>query len=1311
MLVKNGRLKKANDLFRNDDFVAALAIYEQLVAEDDLWKKVLQGNIRYCKEKLGRVEPSLSVNDVLVLPNRPQVLIVDFRYPRYDVSAGELATYGIIKMFAEIGYDVTFIPRESTELDQPYIAALRRLGVKCEKDVTYEKFKDFVTHAAKDISIAYIFRPDVAELCVPCIRSVNIDAFIFYHAPDVYFRRERAQYLIDASENRVGKEQLAIIQQRVLAEINAAATSDHVVCVSNGDTEAFRLALANVELNKTGVEPPSISTFPILYLNRGLNLPVFDQTDGICFVGGSEHTPNRDAIRWFLENVWTKLSSRIPSLKFHVIGRTDPEEQSYYETFPNVVVTGWVDSIEATLVKFRLSVAPLRFGAGIKGKVGLSVISGVPCIASKVAVEDMGFVAGEEIIVAETVEEYIESITRLMNDQAVWTKVSRAGSRKAEQIYSEEATFKRFIRILNETGTLDTQLYASFASRQANINTSILFPEPIDSEKIDVSIVVPGFSNEHMTKACLASIYWSVLPNEAFSLEVIYADDCSDSIVVSSISKKFPNAFVTQTQENIGFVGNCNNGAKSARGRYVVLLNNDTVVLPAWLSGLFETIEAVEDCYVAGSKLLYSDSRIQETGAGLWTDGCSCMVGRGKGGTSIGNQLLEYNYVREVDYISFASVIIRKTVWDAFGGLSTEYGFGYFDDSDFCMRVRQGGGIVLYAPESEVVHNESASFRKRKIKDTLVEKRRNSAVFRRKWTDALIDDHLVHDNPSWDLNYGESICKANASRHNILADGRGAKDGTGAVIPSRRHILYFSPFPSHPANHGNQTTIQKFGKFLQSESYVVHFVLLQSHMYTPQDVRNMEAFWDSLDVIKLLRSPSCNGETIHDDGWYVPGIGEQVAYLCSKYGVDTIICSYIFQSRLLDFVPKYILKILDTHDKFTDRYSILDKLGKPREFFSCTRQQEGMYMSRADVVLARRDEEAAYFDAISTAKTYTVPHIEERAYLEKGNAPLSIIGMVASCNLINLDIVVTFLDELIRQKHNDWGFEIHIAGEVKSLLNLTDPQHARVASHPLVRFLGFVEEIQDFYASVDLIVCPIMSGTGINVKTVQALAYGMPVIATQHASKGVPTKYPEHLLTDVPSLVGHLLASRFEAVDLVKLAECSRKIYENYIDVGCENFKQALRLDQPGIRKGVGKSKSTGLVDCFSRKSKTTAHARTRKQKLRLRTIVNHLDDFGPKLININEELPNIQPDGGIGFWFRFTHPITIPGECILQIGGKPYKLNKSADNLLLSVSLQLEVFSQLGTIDFELDVRDDWVMQTSSEDNVRLCIVTVVRA
>lgn len=1304
------KLKKANLLFRNRNFADAYKIYKELVEEGPFWGKILQGNIQYCKSRMTEdFAPFLA--EVAKLPARPKVLIADFRYPRFDMSAGELATYGIIKMFAELGYEVTFIPKESTELDVPYIAALDRLNVKCAKNVTYEKFKDLILDAAHDISIAYIFRPDVASLCIPRIQSVNSNAFIFYHAPDVYFRRERAQYEVDVSENRVGKEELLAIQKRVLAEIDAAATSDHVVCVSNSDTTAFAKALSNPELNLTGIEPPTISTFPLLYLNRKLDLPQFDQTNDICFVGGSEHTPNRDAIRWFLENVWVELSRRVPSLKFSVIGRTAPEEQAYYETFSNVVVVGWVNSIEEYLVKFRLSVAPLRYGAGIKGKVGASVIAGIPCVASKVAVEDMGFVAGEEIIVAETPADYINSILLLTNDEASWVKISRAGSSKAEQIYSEEATFKRFIRILNETGTLDTRLYSNFAARQANSPAPIHFTEPVDPGEIDVSIIIPGFNNESLTKACLASIYWSLLPNEPFSFEVIYADDCSAPVVVPEISRKFPNVAITQTSENIGFVGNCNNGAKRARGRFIVLLNNDTIVLPAWLPALFETIEAVEGCQVAGSKLLYANSKIQEAGASVWTDGRTCSVGRGIDGTGLDCALPEYNYVREVDYVSFASVIIRKGIWDALGGLSTEYGIGYFDDSDFCLQVKQKGGLILYAPVSEVVHNESASFSIRNSKSVASTKQKNRAIFRRKWADALIDHHLPYTNQSWDAGYGESICKANAARHNILV-GQSDQDNTNTA--RQRHILYFSPFPSHPASHGNQTTIQKFGKFLQAEGHAVHFALLQSHMYTAQDSKDMASDWNSFDIIRLSHFPSCNGETICYDGWYVPGLGEQIALLCSKYAIDTIICSYVFQSKMLDFVPHYVLKILDTHDKFTDRYSILDKLGKPREFFSCTRQEEGLYLSRADVVLARRDEEAAYFDSISTAKVYTVPHLEDRAYLAKGIAPLSIIGMAASCNLINLDLVVSFIDELIRQKPDKWGFEIHIAGEVKSLLNLEDPQQARVASHPSVHFLGFVKEIRDFYASVDMIVCPIMSGTGINVKTVQALAYGMPVIATQHASKGIPTKYPAHLFKDVPVLVTHLLSHQFAAIDLAELADQSRKIYESYIDLGYNNFRNALLLDQPGLRAGIGLSTQAQIPELFSRKARTITNASIRKKRLArastVMAIINNLEAFGPTWININEPLPNIQSDGGVGYWLKFKQPLKIEGDIFLDAAGKSFRLHKSGDSCVWTTSIHQDAFAQPGHLDLALNVQFDWAIQCSSVAPTKLCSVMLVR-
>lgn len=1309
----NGVVKKANELFRKKQYAEALKLYEELVEADDLWAAVLEFNIENCRRRLnfGKI---LNINKNNSFENRPKVLVSDFRYPRFDMSAGELATFGIIKMFAELGYDVTFIPKESTELDAPYVRALKRLGVTCVQEVTYEKFKELILEAAKEISIAYIFRPDVAELCVPRIRSVNMDAFIYYHAPDVYFRRERAQYLVESEENKIGTEQLQVIEKRVLAEISAAATSDHIVCVSNGDTEAFREALSNTELNKTGVAPPNISTFPILYLNQKKSLPEFDQTNNICFIGGSEHTPNRDAIRWFLDNVWASVLKELPDLKFDVIGKTDDSEKNYYESFANVRVVGWVDSVEESIVNYRLSVAPLRYGAGIKGKVAVSVISGIPCVASKVAVEDMGFIAGTEVFLAEDAEDYKKKIITLVKEKKVWKNVSKAGARKANDIYSEEATFKRFIRVLNETGNLDTNLYSSFISNIANSTSQIIFPDSVNKYPIDVSIVVPAYNNEHLTRECLTSIHWSMLPAENFSFEVIYADDSSEPDVVKNIKYKFPNVKVTKTNMNSGFVVNSNTGSNEAKGQYLVLLNNDAIVMPNWLSGLLDVIKSVDKCKVAGSKLLYSNSKIQEAGASLWTDGRSCSVGRGIDGTGLDSSLPQFNYIREVDYVSFASVIIDKKVWDEIGGLSTDYGFGYFDDSDFCLQVRSRGGVVLFAPNSEVVHNESASFSKRSRKSVATSRIKNSSIFRKKWEEKLISEHLPYDFPSWDPGYGESHSKAHAERHNIKTLPV-VLDLAGEVKEKfNKRILYFSPFPSHPASHGNQTTIQKYGEFLKAEGYSVHFVLLQSHMYSPKDVKDMESAWDTLDIIKIPYFPSCDGNTIRYDGWYIPGLGEQIAFLCSKYAVETIICSYIFQSRILDFVPSYILKVLDTHDKFTDRYEILDKLRKPREFFSCTRQEEGAYLSRADVVLARRDEERDYFDAISTAKVYTVPHIEDRSYLDKANAPLRKLGMVASCNLINLDIVIKFIAELIRQKGDDWGFEVFIAGEVKSLINYDDPVQSKVAAHPLVSFLGYVDNIRDFYQDVDLIVCPIMSGTGINVKTVQALAYGMPILATQHASKGIPTTCEEHLYKDVSSMVSDLLTKTFESDRLGELVKRSIKVYENYIEIGYENFRKSLRLSQDNIRNDVGNSLKSSLDTIFSDKSRIVNNAIMRKiglgREYLIKSIVDSLEDFGPNWINMNDPLPNIQNDGGVGFWFRFKSPIKINGEIFLNFCGISSKMYLSDDARLLTTSLPSSSFSQQGNLNLEIDVRFDFDNQAGDHEKFKLAILKLVR-
>lgn len=1295
-------IARANRLFEQGDYYAALEIYSELMASNAVWRKVLAANHRICLGKLqsssaGRnydpIDFSLNIQSDII--TRKKILVTDFRYPRFDTSAGELATYGIIKIFAQLGHEVIFVPKESTELDAPYLRALRRLGVTCIENVRHDTFKDKVIEASKDLYIAYIFRPDVARLCIPAIRAVSVDAYIFYHAPDVYFRREKAQYEIERAEGATKSIKLTRIDQIVLDEIYAAVSSDHVVCVSDGDAVALRAAMEEPSLNKSKLPLPEISVFPVLYLERKAALPKFSDTNNICFIGSSEHRPNSDAIRWFLENVWGQVSAKNPELCFHVIGKTTETEKNYYEQFKNVVVVGWVDSVETTLPKYKLSVAPLRFGAGIKGKVGTSLIVGVPCVASKVAIEDMGLVPDEEIILAESVDEYVNKITRILQNETEWLQFSRSGATKAEKLYSHEATFKRFIRILHDCNVLDIEHYLSFMGKIAQTKKPISFPVLGKDDSVDVSIVVPAYNNLELSRMCLASIYYAISPSDNICFEVIYADDCSEANVISEVKSQFSNIVVTKTEANTGFIINTNNGVSVATGKFLVLLNNDAVVMPLWLDGLLQVIQSSDTCYVAGSKMLYSDGSLQEAGASLFTDGRSCNQGRGANPVSS-----EWNYVREVDYISFASVIVRKEFWDNQGGLSTEYGIGYFDDSDFCMRVRQAGGVVLYAPESEIVHKESSTFSSRNQKSIQTEKIKNYILFRTKWSHSLITEHTNSKYPHWHVNYHPPIAKANSARHALR--NRVCPDSKD-VGTTQRHIIYFSPFPSHPASHGNQTTIQKFGKFLKSEGHAVHFVLLRSHLFTDIDAQDMEAAWDTFDIVEIPYLPGCNGREIPFDGWYIEGLGEQIALLCEKYNIDTVICSYIFQSKLLEYVPSYALKIIDTHDMFTDRYAILDKLGKPREFFSCTQREEGWYLSRADIVFARREEERDYFDMISTAKVYTVPHIEDKCYLAKGADDLRKIGLVASANLINLDIVINFVAELIRQKNHGWGFTVIIAGQVKELVDIQDPIQAQVITHPDVKFLGYVNDISDFYEEVDMIVCPIMSGTGINVKTVQAMAHGMPVLATQHATKGVGTRYKNHQFHNVSALVSCLLATRFDASRLQDYASQSREIFDAFIDAGNENFRHAIELPQLELREGIGRALHTKLNNIFSRKSRFAERYSQRKQlrsrELTLQSVISAIANFGPNWIDIGEPLPNIQQNGGVGFWLKLKHEIAIQEDLYLYVLGGRFPLHFSSDGIILTCEVPVEYFKEQGKFPLTLGLLVQQVDESGSAD------------
>lgn len=343
----------------------------------------------------------------------------------------------------------------------------------------------------------------------------------------------------------------------------------------------------------------------------------------------------------------------------------------------------------------------------------------------------------------------------------------------------------------------------------------------------------------------------------------------------------------------------------------------------------------------------------------------------------------------------------------------------------------------------------------------------------------------------------------------------------------------------------------------------VHFALLESSLYGDADREAMCQAWDSLDIIQHSCKLWSDGSEIPFDGWYDEALGEKIRILCETHQIDVVFCSYVFQSKLLEYVPAHVLKVIDTHDRMGDRYQMLRENGQPVEFFSCTPDEEGAYLRRADVVAARRLEEARYFDRVTGRQTAIVlPHVEDARFRNRDFGTLRKVGIVASANRINLIILHDFLAELGRRCGDVCPFDVEVAGQVKDMIPDLDREQQKVFSRPWLKMLGFVADIAEFYDRIDLVVSPVTMGTGINVKTVQAMAFGMPLLTTTVGIKGIESSEALHNNSGLSELVDSLLSIQSTPAALQRLSEVSRDRYTLFLTQANLSFTELLEHDK-----------------------------------------------------------------------------------------------------------------------------------------------------
>ena len=213
-------------------------------------------------------------------------------------------------------------------------------------------------------------------------------------------------------------------------------------------------------------------------------------------------------------------------------------------------------------------------------------------------------------------------------------------------------------------------------------------------------------------------------------VEIVLIDD--NSCDSTELTNCLEGVRLLSNRENIGFLKSCNKASEACRGEYLIFLNNDTQVQPNWLSSLVETLSNESKVGAVGSKLIYPDNSLQEAGGIIWQDATGCNYGKGKDHTEP-----HFNFLREVDYCSGASLATSRSLFKEAGGFAECYSPAYYEDTHYCFSLRKMGYRVMYQPKSVVIHCEGASCGTSEESGVKSYQRTNRHRFKSEWISEL----------------------------------------------------------------------------------------------------------------------------------------------------------------------------------------------------------------------------------------------------------------------------------------------------------------------------------------------------------------------------------------------------------------------------------------------------------------------------------------------------------------------------------------------------------------------------------------------
>ncbi|MET1162513.1 MAG: glycosyltransferase, partial [Pseudoxanthomonas sp.] len=370
----------------------------------------------------GFPNPGTSPTPATLHARQRQILIVDEAIPQRDRDSASLRMFNLMKMLRMENAHVVFLATEHAP-DQQALDDLHAMGIEVWHRPFFRSAPAWLAEHGGRFAVILACRYYLAGKILPLARKHAPQARFVLDTIDLHYLREsRAAQLAD-------NQGLANSAQRTRRrELTAVAAADLTLVVSaiERDVLAADASASRVEVLSN------------LHEVAGPGLP-FAQRRDLVFVGGFRHTPNVDAVRWFVQEVLPLIRLHLPDVVFHCIGGDVPESIMVLGRQRGVVVHGHVPNLDFAMDGMRIAVAPLRFGAGVKGKINLSMAHGQPVVATHCAVEGMHLQDGIDVRVADQAQAFADAVVHLYEDEETWNRLSRNGLENVSRYFSLDA--------------------------------------------------------------------------------------------------------------------------------------------------------------------------------------------------------------------------------------------------------------------------------------------------------------------------------------------------------------------------------------------------------------------------------------------------------------------------------------------------------------------------------------------------------------------------------------------------------------------------------------------------------------------------------------------------------------------------------------------------------------------------------------------------------------------------------------------------------------------------------------------------------